>query len=98
MNCPCSTNVSEFLAGISIVCLAIHAGIVCFMRPKGLSVRFDPFWNSYDTKSSTPSTPPVPPTPPTQDTIDTDITEKEDDEDSKKKSERSEGGFYSYFT
>ena len=51
MNCSCSTNVSEFLAGISLLCLGIHAGIVYFMRPKGLSVRFDPIWNSMQSKS-----------------------------------------------
>lgn len=51
MNCSCSTNVSEFLAGISLLCLGIHAGIVYFMRPKGLSVRFDPIWNNMQSKS-----------------------------------------------
>ena len=51
MDYTCNTDVSEFLAGISIVCLAIHAGIVCFMRPKSLSVRFDPIWNSVRSES-----------------------------------------------
>ena len=82
MNCPSNTNVSEFLAGISLLCLVAHASIVYFMRPMDLNVRFNPVWNTLRPKS-----PPV-----LAENVDTDSTEEKPDGDVNNKS------FYSYFT
>ena len=38
----CDTTISEFLAGVSLASIGVHAIIACFMRPKVVHVSFDP--------------------------------------------------------
>lgn len=52
MNCNTDTSISEFLAGISLLSVAVHVGIVYFMRPRIVNIRFDPTWSLLDRKSN----------------------------------------------
>lgn len=45
MDCHSNTSISEFLAGLSLLCLTVNAGIVFLMCPQSLHIRFDPIWN-----------------------------------------------------
>lgn len=42
MFCNCDTSTSEFLAGISVLSVGIHLGIVFLLRPRMVQVVFDP--------------------------------------------------------
>ena len=88
MNCNSDTSISEFLAGISLLSVVIHGGIMYLMRPRIVNIRFDPTWDlTYMSKRS--ESPPV---------INTESDSENNEEDNKKMNDGNDGTFYSYFT
>jgi Zn finger protein HypA/HybF involved in hydrogenase expression len=81
----CDTSISEFLAGISILSVAVHIGIAFCMRPRMLSVTFDPIQFGTVTKIPSRHVPEK----------ENDVVSSEPEKETEKpKSE----GIYSYFT
>jgi len=102
MDCHSSTSVSEFLAGISLICLAVNAGIVFLMRPQSLHIRFNPIWNTPRTITNVKSSPVPSSMGQTSDTDsesgDTHGDGSETTVSNEKIAKDEKGGFYSYFT
>lgn len=99
MDCHSSTSVSEFLAGLSLLCLGVNAGIMFLMRPQFLHVRFDPIWNTPRTITNVKSSPMDQPSNSDDEEQCGDGDEDEPDTPiSHEKVVKGKGGFYSYFT
>jgi len=99
MNCHTNTSISEFLAGISLLSIAIHAGIMYFMRPRIVSLRFDPMFNSSYVNKRSSSSPVINTDSDSENNQEDDTPEStEDNEKIGEDNGRGSGGFYSYFT